>query len=84
VLEDLHWADEATLDVVRMLARRISTLPLLLVLTYREESLDRMHPLRVVLGELPLRPAPLRIALEPLSREAIAEIAGPAGVDPDG
>jgi len=82
VIEDLHWGDEATLDVVRMLARRVASLPLLLVLTYRDESLDRTHPLRVVLGELPLRPAPLRIALEPLSADAIAEIAEPAGVDP--
>ena len=36
VVEDLHWADEATLDLVRFLARRIATLPLLLVLSYRD------------------------------------------------
>ena len=50
VLEDLHWADEATLDVLRMLARRIESLPVLLAASYRNDSLDRAHPLRIVLG----------------------------------
>ncbi len=45
VVEDLHWADEATLDLVRFLARRIATLPLLLVLSYRD-ALGVDHPLR--------------------------------------
>src|SRR5204862_7308481 len=41
MLEDLHWADEATLDVVRILTRRIDSVPVLLVASYRDESLDR-------------------------------------------
>ena len=45
VVEDLHWADEATLDLVWFLARRIGTLPLLLVLSYRE-AVGAAHPLR--------------------------------------
>src|SRR5262249_21319794 len=54
VLEDIHWADEATLDLLTYLARRISSrTPALLVLTYRDEELLRDHPLRTVLGELP-------------------------------
>ena len=53
VLEDLHWADEATLDVVRLLARRIESVPALVLATYRDDELDRAHPLRIVLGELP-------------------------------
>jgi predicted ATPase len=44
VLEDLHWADEATLDVLRMLARRIESLPVLLAASYPDDSLDRAHP----------------------------------------
>ena len=52
VLEDVHWADEATLDVLRLLARRIETLPALVLATYRDDELDRAHPLRIVLGEL--------------------------------
>jgi DNA-binding CsgD family transcriptional regulator/tetratricopeptide (TPR) repeat protein/type II secretory pathway predicted ATPase ExeA len=75
VLEDLHWADEATLDVVRLLARRIDTLPALLLVTYRDDELDPAHPLRILLGELTSRTAD-RIRLEPLSPDAVAELAG--------
>ena len=74
VLEDLHWADEATLDVVRLLARRIETLPALVIATYRDDELDRAHPLRMVLGALPSRIAD-RVAPPPLSPEAVAELA---------
>ncbi len=81
VLEDLHWADEATLDVVRLLGRRIEALPTLLIATYRADALDRAHPLRVLLGELPGAPAVERIALAPLSEAAIAALAGDAAVD---
>lgn len=45
LVEDAHWADEATLDVLRFLARRIETVPALIVITYRDD-LDRAHPLR--------------------------------------
>jgi DNA-binding CsgD family transcriptional regulator/tetratricopeptide (TPR) repeat protein len=80
VVEDLHWADEATLDVVRMLARRVESLPVLLVLTYREEGVDRMHPVRVVLGELPSR-VQVRLPLAALSPAAVSELAAATAVD---
>jgi DNA-binding CsgD family transcriptional regulator len=73
VLEDLHWADEATLDALRMLGRRVRTFNALVVGTYRDDELEREHPLRVVLGELPHTE---RIRLEPLSAAAVAELAG--------
>ena len=57
VLEDLHWADEATLDLVRLLARRHRDPPALVVATYRDDGLPRAHPLRLLLGELPTRHA---------------------------
>ncbi len=82
VVEDMHWADEATLDVVRLLGRRLEALPLLVVLTYRDDHLDRVHPLRVVLGELS-SPAVRRLSLGPLSPTAIAALAGDASVDAD-
>ena len=44
VLEDLHWADEATLDVVRLLARRIESLPALVIATYRDDELGPRAP----------------------------------------
>jgi DNA-binding CsgD family transcriptional regulator len=81
VLEDLHWADEATLDVLRLLARRIESVPALVVATFRDDGLERGHPLRLALGELP-REATDRIRLPPLTVDAVAALAGTAGVDP--
>jgi DNA-binding CsgD family transcriptional regulator len=82
VIEDLHWADEATLDVVRLLGRRLATLPLAVVLSYRDEHVDRAHPLRIVLGDLSA-PGITRLALGPLSPGAVAALAGDATVDAD-
>ena len=52
VLEDVHWADEATLDVLKLLGRRIEGASALVVVSYRDDELDRTHPLRIVLGAL--------------------------------
>ena len=81
VLEDVHWADEATLDVVRLAGRRVGDVPLLLVLSWRDDGLDRSHPLRIVLGDLPGSDRVTRLELAGLSPRAVAELAGPAGVD---
>jgi DNA-binding CsgD family transcriptional regulator len=81
VLEDVHWADEATLDVVRLVGRRVADVPVLLVLSWRDDELDRSHPLRIVLGDLPGSDRVTRLALAGLSPRAVAELAGPAGVD---
>ena len=75
VLEDMHWADEATLDVLRLLARRIDTVPALVVVTYRDDELERTHPLRIVLGELGAIPSVERLSVEPLSRVAVGDLA---------
>ncbi|MCW3064459.1 MAG: family ATPase, partial [Solirubrobacterales bacterium] len=80
VLEDLHWADGATLDVLRLVARRIDALPALVVATYRDDELHRAHQLRIALGELPARAAD-RLALTPLSPDAVAALVGVTGVD---
>ena len=81
VIEDLHWADEATLDLVRFLARRITTLPLLLVLSYRD-TLTPDHPLSPVLGDLVTTPDAHRLQLTPLSRSAVAALLDGHGPDP--
>jgi DNA-binding CsgD family transcriptional regulator len=81
VLEDVHWADEATLDVLTLLATRIATAPALVLASYRDDELDRADQLRVVLGELVRRPGRLKIA--PLSPAGVAELAAPHGVDGD-
>ena len=83
VLEDMHWADEATLDLLRVLGRKIATLPAVVIVTYRD-GLDRAHPLRVVLGELSSGPGVDRLLLRPLSPAAVAALAQPYGLDPVG
>ncbi|HJR93869.1 MAG TPA: AAA family ATPase [Gaiellaceae bacterium] len=75
VLEDLHWADEASLDVLRMLGRRLGSTPALVIGTYRDDELDRVHPLRMVLGELSSQPVAESIHLEALSAEAVTHLA---------
>jgi DNA-binding CsgD family transcriptional regulator/tetratricopeptide (TPR) repeat protein len=82
VLEDVHWADEATLDVVRYVGRRIWDLPAVLVLTYRDDEVGPDHPLTGVLGTLPAG-ALHRIGLHPLSRGAVAALMAGSGLDPD-
>jgi DNA-binding CsgD family transcriptional regulator/tetratricopeptide (TPR) repeat protein len=82
LLEDVHWADEATLDVVRYVGRRIHTLPAVLGLTYRDDDVGPDHPLRGVLGAL-APGAVHRIQLRRLSRAAVAELTRGSGLDPD-
>jgi DNA-binding CsgD family transcriptional regulator/tetratricopeptide (TPR) repeat protein len=81
VLEDAHWADEATLDVLRLLARRVETVPALVVATYRDDELDRAHPFRVLIGELATSRTVGRMRLLRLSPAAVAQLAQPHGVD---
>jgi DNA-binding CsgD family transcriptional regulator/tetratricopeptide (TPR) repeat protein len=83
VLEDVHWADEATLDVLRLLARRVEAVPALVVASYRDDALDRAHPLRILLGELTTSRTVGRMRLGRLSPAAVAQLAEPYGVDTD-
>lgn len=83
VFEDVHWADEATLDVLRLLARRVEAVPALVLATWRDEQLDRAHPLRILVGELASSPAVTRMSLPPLTVEAVRTLAGPHPVDVD-
>ncbi len=81
VLEDMHWADEATLDVARLLAHRAHALPVMLLYTYREEELGRFGQVRVTLGELAGTGGISRIDVQRLSREGVAQLAEPGDVD---
>lgn len=76
VVEDVHWADEATLDVLSYLARRIPQIPLLLLLTFRDDELPAGHPLRRTLAAAPSAHS-RRIGLAPLSLDAVRRLAGP-------
>lgn len=80
--EDIHWADEATLDVIKYVGRRIAQTSGMLVLTYRDGEVDLDHPLRHVIGEL--QPGDLeRIHLQPLSKSAVASMVGGDDLDVD-
>lgn len=78
VFEDLHWADEATLDLLTFLGRRIHRTRTLLVASFRDDELAAQHPLRLVIGGLP-RAATFRVSLAPLSEAAVARLATQAG-----
>ncbi len=74
IVEDTHWADYATLDFLKFLGRRISMLPVLLIMTYRDDEVGDDHPLKLVVGDLP--PAYThRLRLEPLSEEGVSALA---------
>jgi DNA-binding CsgD family transcriptional regulator len=83
VVEDAHWADEATLDVLRILGRRITTLPLVAVVTFRDEPGVTDDPLRIALGDLASAPGVVRLAVEPLTAAAVRALAAGHDIDPD-
>ena len=70
IFEDVHWADEGTLDFIKFLARRINQLHCLFILTYRDNEIISGHPLRNVFGQLP-RDIFTRLQLTTLSKEAV-------------
>lgn len=74
VFEDVHWADFATLDFLRFIGRRASMLPMVLVLSFRNDEVDSDHPLTRVLGELPSAYT-TRIDIAPLSRDGVRALA---------
>jgi DNA-binding CsgD family transcriptional regulator/tetratricopeptide (TPR) repeat protein len=83
VLEDLHWADEATLSVLRLLGRRLATVAGLVVATYRDDQLDRSHPLWIALGDIASPAGVLRLPVGRLTRPAIATLAAGHSIDAD-
>jgi len=78
VIEDVHWADEATLDLLKFLGRRINRIKSLVVVTYRDDEVGADHPLRLVLGDLPNRSV-ARLRLPPLSVAGVNALAESAG-----
>jgi DNA-binding CsgD family transcriptional regulator len=81
VLEDLHWADEGTVDALAYLARRLGQAPALVIGTYRDDELHPAHPLRAMLGRLATAPGVGRLQLRPLSAAAVHTLARRAGRD---
>ena len=81
VIEDLHWADEATIDLLSFLGRRLGRVPALLLATYRDDEVADDHPLRMVLGDLATQRATRRMRLPPLTEEAVRALAGSRDID---
>src|SRR5262249_44916229 len=75
VIEDVHWADDATLDLLRYLGRRLRDAAVLLIATYRDDALGAGDPLRVVLGDLASQRYTRRIGLATLSPQAVGVLA---------
>jgi DNA-binding CsgD family transcriptional regulator/tetratricopeptide (TPR) repeat protein len=80
IFEDVHWADGATVDLLRFLGRRLDQTATLLVATYRDDELGAQHPLRIVLGDVE---AARRISLAPLTEDGVRILAGDSRVDPE-
>jgi DNA-binding CsgD family transcriptional regulator len=74
VLDDLHWADPASLDLLRFVARQLANHPILLVGTYRADEIVEQHPLARLLPALVREAEPLRIALPPLDTGAVQQL----------
>jgi predicted ATPase len=82
VIEDLHWADDATIDALRYLIRRLETVNAVVVLTCRDDDIDDAPGLPRLMGTLATQHV-LRLRIGPLSRRALIELAGDAAVDVD-
>jgi DNA-binding CsgD family transcriptional regulator/tetratricopeptide (TPR) repeat protein len=87
VLEDLHWADRSSRDLLRYLLARLVDEPIAVVASYRADDLHRRHPLRPLLAELVRLPGVERLELAPLSnaevRDLVRSLAGPDGGVPE-
>jgi DNA-binding NarL/FixJ family response regulator/tetratricopeptide (TPR) repeat protein len=84
ILEDIHWADQTTLELLHQLTHRAASLKILVVATYRSDELHSSHPLRRLLGTLARERSADLMELEPLSRAETADMLRCIlGTDPD-
>lgn len=80
-VEDAHWADPLTLDLLRLLARRIEEMRVAIIVTYRDDEVGANAALGLLLGDLAGAAAVQRIGLGRLSAGAVRELAGGSGLD---
>ncbi|MDP4501157.1 helix-turn-helix transcriptional regulator [Nonomuraea turcica] len=73
VIEDIHWADRSSRDLIAFLSRNLHIPQVLIVMTYRSDDLHRQHPLRPVLAELGRVNGVHRLDLPRLSRDEVAQ-----------
>jgi ATP/maltotriose-dependent transcriptional regulator MalT len=81
VFDDLHWADDATLDLIRVLGRRIRDLAVLFIGTFRDDEVVNDHPLRLALGDIPPG-VEVALRVPALSIGAVEVLAEGTGVEP--
>lgn len=80
VIDDLHWADDATLDLLRVVGRRLRGIPVLVIGAFREHDVDVTHPLRGALGDIPSNVV-TEIGMPALSPRAVGLMAAGTGLD---
>jgi DNA-binding CsgD family transcriptional regulator/tetratricopeptide (TPR) repeat protein len=83
IVEDAHWADDATLDLLRFLGRRIAGTHAVVAVTYRDDEVGPEHPLRAVIGDLVSQRSTERIDVDPLSADAVHTLVERAEADVD-
>ncbi|HEX6300769.1 MAG TPA: AAA family ATPase [Acidimicrobiia bacterium] len=82
VVEDIHWADEGTLDFLRFIGRRIDDSKAVMLCTYRDDEVGPDHPMRPVLGQLIPLESTQRVVVPPLSLAAVTTLASDHAFDP--
>ena len=83
VVEDLHWVDAASVDVLRFLARRVGSMPLALLVSYRDHEIGLRHPARALLGDLARLDGLTTLHLSPLSVAGVGALVAGSALDPD-
>ena len=81
VIEDVHWADEGTIDLLRFIGRRITTTRSVMLVTLRNDEVEANPPLRVAMGDLVSAPGCRRLTVEPLSLEGVRQVAAGHALD---
>ena len=83
VVEDLHWVDAASAEVLRFLLRRVEAAPCAVVLTYRDDEIGEQHSARPLLGDLAALDAVTSLRLQPLSVTGVAALLEGGPFDPE-
>jgi DNA-binding CsgD family transcriptional regulator/GTPase SAR1 family protein len=82
VLDDLHWADQGTIDLLRFVLRRISQTRSLIIGIVRDDEVGVTHPMRELLGDIARSPRADSLTMPPLSAQAVQDLVGQGQVDP--
>jgi DNA-binding CsgD family transcriptional regulator len=82
VLDDLHWADQGTIDLLRFVLRRVAQTRSLIIGTVRDDEVGANHPMRELLGDIARSPRAHSVSMPPLSVQAVRDLVGHSPVDP--